>query len=81
MDSYYPIGNIAAGPAANNNYSFEDQQASGTAYYRLRMEDIDGRFTYSNILRLTRTDNKEISSVFPNPVSSGFSVTYIRPVA
>lgn len=46
------IGQVAALNGANKrtDYSFEDTDASGTSFYRLRMTDLDGSFTYSAVV-------------------------------
>lgn len=64
ISSQTAVGNGA------NNYSYTDaEKLSGTVYYRLKMIDIDGRFTYSNIVKL---DNKltNQSSIYPNPITT-----------
>ncbi len=58
-----------------SNYQFKDDlSASGgnIFYYRLKMIDRDGRFTYSQVL-LIRKDNRAINGirVTPNPVING----------
>lgn len=46
------IGQVAALNGANKRtgYSFEDTDARGAAFYRLRMTDLDGSFTYSAVV-------------------------------
>lgn len=39
---------------------------TGINYYRLRMVDIDGRFAYSNILRITKDGQRDLQ-VYPSP--------------
>ena len=50
------------------NYFFTDAQPlTGTNFYRLKMVDRDGKFTYSNIIAVI-IDGKNISfQIFPNP--------------
>lgn len=43
-----------------NNYSFVDQQPLPTNYYRLKMVDIDGKFTYSGILKINFTGTQKL---------------------
>ena len=52
-----------------------------SAYYRLKMVDIDGKFEYSKIVYIKATDIKQatVSEVYPNP-SKG-SQTYIDVVS
>ena len=40
----------------------------GSNFYRLKMNDFDGRFTYSLIVKIKTTTSKIITVVFPNPV-------------
>ncbi|HMU44872.1 MAG TPA: T9SS type A sorting domain-containing protein [Chitinophagaceae bacterium] len=68
------------------NAGFERQQyqyadnLTGTAgevfYYRLRMIDIDGKFTYSNVIMIRKGGTKVDGIVLsPNPVASNGSLT------
>lgn len=56
-------------------YQYTDdltQEAGDEFYYRLKMIDIDGRFTYSTIIRLSKNGIKKASMVInPNPVNRG----------
>jgi hypothetical protein len=65
----------AAGSNGKNNYEFSDDlsTASGTNfYYRLKMVDIDGKFTYSQIV-MVKKEAKVINGITinPNPIISG----------
>ncbi|MEO1260792.1 MAG: T9SS type A sorting domain-containing protein [Bacteroidota bacterium] len=50
--------------------SFDENPLAGTAYYRLRQVDFDGRFSYSPIRSVQFTEEDQIISIFPNPVST-----------
>jgi hypothetical protein len=66
---FNPIGTVAAkgAYAGNNSYAFTDSlPLSQVIYYRLRMEDADGKFTYSDVKKITAA-NKTTISCFPNP--------------
>lgn len=59
------------------NYSYIDQNViSEIAYYRIKQVDIDGKFTYSNILRFKskKNTNRQIT-IFPNPVQSKINIS------
>ena len=43
-------------------------------YYRLKMVDIDGIFTYSNIVSIRIKGNASILSVYPNPAKNNLSL-------
>jgi hypothetical protein len=61
--------NGAGNSSVVNTYNYTDLKVqSGSNYYRLRQEDIDGNFNYSSIIRL---DFKQFSwAIFGNPVTS-----------
>ena len=66
---FITIGSIpAANTAFKNNYTFSDAQPlTGTGFYRLKMIDIDGRFTYSSTVQVRRNENGAALLVSPNP--------------
>jgi hypothetical protein len=42
-------------------------------FYRLKQIDIDGRFKYSNIVRLRYSEKNTVNSIiYPNPTTNGF---------
>jgi Repeat of unknown function (DUF6923)/Secretion system C-terminal sorting domain len=60
-------------------YQYNDDLISATGnvfYYRLKMIDIDGSFTYSNVIMIRR-DQSNITGIIisPNPVYSGGVIT------
>ncbi len=67
---FAPITTIAAGNNAANNYQYTDNyQHTGKIFYRLKMVDNDGRFTYSNIIILAGNDINTFS-LYPNPAGN-----------
>jgi hypothetical protein len=65
---------VAARNAAGNNaYSLNDPLLAGISYYRLKMLDKDGAYTYSKVLVLNNRQVKGLS-VYPNPVAGGNSM-------
>jgi hypothetical protein len=64
----------ARNSAGNNTYSATDALAAGTAtYYRLKLVDKDGSFTYSKAIPVSNKLVKGLS-VFPNPAVTGVAV-------
>lgn len=64
---------VATVPARNtttvNNYSLEVAQPSGVAFYRLKMMNIDGVYTYSQIVKChTSCAISGYMIIYPNPV-------------
>lgn len=66
---------MANGGSGFNNYRYTDGIVhSGKIYYRLKMVDIDGKYTYSNIIFIN-ADGKNVLSVYPNPVRDILTLT------
>jgi hypothetical protein len=64
------IGQVAAYGTGNGNYAYNDMAApAGITFYRLKMVDADGTFTYSNTVTLSMSPSQQASKAFPNPVS------------
>lgn len=65
----------------SNVYQFQDDvrfaDANSIFYYRLKMVDIDGRFTYSNVVMLKSEGSLNIS-FYPNPVKRGQQIKINR---
>jgi subtilase family serine protease len=72
---FVSIGTVqAANTAGINAYTFTDHAVNrGIQYYRLKMEDIDGTYTYSNIETVNR-ESALIVSVYPNPVQNSLYI-------
>ncbi|TCJ12488.1 T9SS type A sorting domain-containing protein [Flaviaesturariibacter flavus] len=53
-------------------YRFEDVISGGRFYYRLRQVDIDNKFTYSKVVKLSAQSGKEnaVSGLYPNPAAA-----------
>ena len=69
---FVSVGNVkAAGNSQlNRAYTFTHEKlATGNNYYRLKMNDADGKFTYSPIVKIEWTGGKQGFSVYPNPVT------------
>jgi uncharacterized delta-60 repeat protein len=64
------IGNVAAKGNSSNSYQFSDFNLSShnskVVYYRLKMIDKDGRFTYSSIVPI-KLNGKTSMTISPNP--------------
>jgi hypothetical protein len=67
-------GNVASqNKPGNHAYSFYDADANGlhtVVYYRLKMVDIDGRFTHSSIASVSYTGSTDEIKLYPNPVAT-----------
>lgn len=69
--------------AGEDKYSFRDKQvAQGMNYYRLKMVDQDGSFTYSPVVSVRFTSaalNSTTVKVAPNPVQHQYTVLFSQP--
>jgi hypothetical protein len=65
--SFSKMANIPGNGDGTNDYTFTEMQTlTGTAYYRIKQIDIDGRSSYSSIITL-RNNNQHPISLYPNP--------------
>jgi hypothetical protein len=70
------IGSIAsANNSGTNLYSYTDNSISHPVYfYRLKMTDQDGNFTYSKIIKTEKGSTGKLE-IFPNPVTNNLSIS------
>lgn len=69
--NFQPIGRVqgAGSSSSLQHYSFADASpGTGNIYYRLKQVDMDGKFSFSNII-LIKASNAPIVSVYPNPAA------------
>lgn len=71
--NFSAIGSVTAKNSLDaTNYSFFDAApAAGNNYYRLKSEDIDGKSTYSSIVKVNLDKTTAGFVVYPNPVRNG----------
>lgn len=66
-------GAAAGAVEVENNYAFIDDAPLASAYYRLRMVDLDGRYSYSPIVYLENTEAGQLLA-YPNPNTGQFTL-------
>lgn len=73
------IGEVASGgnTTTARSYSFTDSEADkfGPRYYRLKIVNVDGSFTYSSIRSIV-FDEAVLWRVYPNPSNGNFYLVY-----
>ncbi len=74
------IGQVAARNSAANTYTFTDVFNGATTFYRLQIESWNGQMKYSTIIAVNGKQ-KNIISVFPNPVKSIAFVSHSKATA
>lgn len=79
--SFNKIGIVRAAGNSNqtNTYQYTDQNIdrlnSEAMFYRLKQIDIDGKFKYSNIVRLRYSENNIVNTiVYPNPTRGSVTI-------
>jgi hypothetical protein len=74
--NYINIGAVAAqqGYTATNDYSFTDNDPAATSYYRIRMTDLDGSYSYSPVKKVSGAASAVAISCYPNPVMNTVNV-------
>lgn len=74
--TFKSIGEVKANNTSKeNNYLFVDEKwQEPIAYYRLKMIDINGAFTYSSI-KLIQKNSKEAFVVYPNPAKDVIQIS------
>jgi hypothetical protein len=67
---------MASGAGANaKEYNTVDVNAAPINYYRLKQVEKDGNFTYSQVIRIRKGEEKPGIRLYPNPVTSNATVT------
>ena len=78
--SWQQIGTMAINET-DNKYAYTDAAAGDVNYYRLRMIDLDGKTTYSEILVVRLKNLTSNISLFPNPASHNVNITVGRDLS
>jgi trimeric autotransporter adhesin len=79
--NFSKIGTVAASGNSSlaKQYIYTDADITAmripVVYYRLKMSDIDNRFTYSKIIAINISSNETIVMLYPNPASAGDNTT------
>ena len=82
-NGYKNIGVVAARSAGGGEYQFFDGDvAAGNNFYRLKMVDIDGAFTYSNVVVVNIANGSgKVVQVMCNPFAGACTIRVAAPVA
>ena len=75
--SFSSVDRVASSSNGGGKYSYLDNSAPATQYYRLKMVDLDLSFTYSQIL-LVRNSAVTGLHLYPNPASSTVQLSLPR---
>ncbi len=78
--SFNKIGTVQGQNLSNYNLSDKNLPDSRTAFYRLKMLDIDGKFTYSKTIFVRLSRNVHAINVYPNPAVNELTIALQRPL-
>ncbi|MEO9005015.1 MAG: T9SS type A sorting domain-containing protein [Ginsengibacter sp.] len=64
--------------ATTKNYRYQDRAsvAGNSLFYKLKQIDVDGRFTFSNIIKLSIGSTNSAFQIFPNPATNDFTASF-----
>jgi hypothetical protein len=83
--NFVDAGEVKANGKSNviSGYQWLDKNANGQVfYYRLRMVDVDGQFTHSAVVSVSKTNNElKALSLYPNPFNSSVSLSFVAEKA
>ncbi len=78
---FKPMGRVNAAGNSNKTITYklndDNLPIHNKIYYRLKIMDIDGQFTYSKVVEVNLLDEtkvKQVLSVYPNPVASELNI-------
>ncbi len=72
--SFTKIGEVAGRNFSNYDFTDAALPSAKTAYYRLKMIDVDGKFTYSKTIVVRLNNIFSSALVYPNPTAGKLSV-------
>jgi len=77
---FIKVANIKSAGNSNSirNYNYQDNitgNSGNNVYYRLKQIDIDGKATFSSVVKLS-LGSKTTFDIFPNPFTSNFTVSF-----
>ena len=72
------IGSVQGRNSANYNFTDDRLPRKQVIYYRLKMLDIDGKFTYSKTLAVKLENYFSQALVYPNPTSGNLHIRLLE---
>jgi hypothetical protein len=73
--SFTTIATIPAAGYGNSNYNYQDKTVyNSKVFYRLKMVDVNGSFTYSNIIWINSQQTGGVS-LYPNPAREWVTIS------
>ncbi|MCP9750984.1 endonuclease [Ferruginibacter sp. HRS2-29] len=79
--AFNKIGEVAGQNLANYSFTDNNLPSTASAYYRLKMIDIDGSFQYSRIAAVKLNNNLSNALVYPNPTVGNLTIKLMQTLA
>jgi hypothetical protein len=79
QNEWVKIGTVkgSGNSVITQNYNFTDHTPLSISYYRLKQNDLDGTFEYSNVVSVVDRKSKfNIASIAPNPTKETSTIVY-----
>lgn len=77
---FQKIGEVAGRNLADYSFTDYNLPAAGIVYYRLKMVDIDGKYSYSKTVPIRISGNFSNALVYPNPASDILNIKLQTPL-
>lgn len=75
---FQDAGKVSSNNSGKNQYYYTDNQLlDEVVFYRLKMVDIDGSYTYSQVLRV-KNEARNLLQIAPNPVVNSINVNRLK---
>ena len=80
--NFTTVNTVAAKDIGNNSYIYTDLHPflSNAVYYRLKIIDKDGNFSYSKVVVYSEASNNVFVSVAPNPTSTNTTLYFKQSI-
>ena len=78
--NFYKIGEVAGRNLANYSFTDNDLPKVNTIFYRLKMIDIDAKFSNSKIVSVRIADNFSNALIYPNPTKELLVIKLQQPL-
>jgi endonuclease I len=78
--SFNKVGLVAAQNKPTYSFGDDNLLKANTLFYRVKMVDIDGRFTYSKIVSVKINNKAGAVTIFPNPAANEITVSLHQPM-
>jgi endonuclease I len=79
--NFFKIGEVAGRNLANYSFTDNNLPAGSIVYYRLKMVDLDGTYSYSKTVATRLNNNFSNALVYPNPTTDALNIKLTQALA